>query len=279
MLYADRTTLLMAKLYPALDVRAANPDLLLAALDDFSPSAIEERDGSLRAYFGDSAARDVALHALASRFDAAPIDVSDDDWAIRSQQNLAPITVGRITIVPNPQPPIANPYTVTIVPSMGFGTGHHATTRLCLAAMQEAVGIDPKGKIVLDAGTGSGLLAIAADRLGAARAIGIDVDPDAIRSAEENLSHNPGAHAVSFQLADLLSTPLPPADLVVANLTGALLVRSAPRLLAATTAGGCVIASGFLTSERDEVRRAFEPAEILWERSEDEWGAIALKKP
>src|SRR5437763_5665948 len=104
---------------------------------------------------------------------------------------------------------------------MGFGTGHHATTRLCLAALQA---IDLRGQFVLDVGTGSGLLAIAAARLGAARAVGTDDDPDAIQAANENLALNDVAN-VQFVVADLMKDALPQAPVVVANLMGALIVR------------------------------------------------------
>jgi ribosomal protein L11 methyltransferase len=162
------------------------------------------------------------------------------------------------------------------MPSMGFGTGHHVTTRLCLAALQT---IHLTGRDMLDVGTGSGVLAIAADRLGAARAIGIDVDADAIQSARENLDLNPDVRHVTFETIDLAERPLPAADVVTANLTGALLVRSASALLAAVRPGGVVILSGIQSHERDQVREAFANAEVCWERDEDGWVGIAVKKP
>ena len=175
----------MGKRYPALDVRADSPDLLLALVDDYGPTAIEERGAAVRVFFPSPADRDAAQRALADRFDLASIDIPDEDWARRSQESLGPITVGRITVFPNPESRIPNPDTLAIViaPSMGFGTGHHATTRLCLAALQE---LDLNGASVFDVGTGSGILAIAAALLGAGRVHAIDHDADAVQSAEEN---------------------------------------------------------------------------------------------
>jgi ribosomal protein L11 methyltransferase len=267
------------KTYPAIAVRdVVDPDLLAAAVDDHSPTAIEERDSDLRVFFASAGDRDAARDALAGRFEVTAIDVPDDDWARRSQANLQPVTVGRITVFPNPESRIANPGTVRIVilPSMGFGTGHHATTRLCLAALQT---IDLTGCTVLDVGTGSGVLAIAAEMLGAARAIGIDCDPDAIQSARENLDLNPAVQRVSFDLADLAVAPLAAADVVTANLTGALLVRSAPILMAAVRPGGRLILSGLLAGERDEVCRAFGPSAVSWEGEEEGWIGLVVKKP
>jgi len=266
------------KAYPAITVRdVVDPDLLAAAVDDHSPTAIEERGADLRIFFASAGDRDAAHHALAARFDVTAIDVPDDDWARRSQENLQPITVGGVTVFPNPESRIPNPGTVGIVvqPSMGFGTGHHATTRLCLAALQA---IDLTGCTVLDVGTGSGVLAIAAEMLGAARAIGIDCDPDAIQSARENLDLNPDVRHVSFEVADLAACSLPAADVVTANLTGALLVRSAPTLMAAVRHGGRLILGGLLAPERDEVCRAFVRSVVSWEAEEDGWVGLAVKR-
>ena len=268
------------KTYPAVDVQFAPADLILALVDEFGPTAVEEHDDLLRIFFSTTTMRDAAVAALGAEFDVAAVDVVDEDWARRSQGDLQPITVGRLTITPNPQALIPNPYahtvTITIPASMGFGTGHHATTRLCLTALQE---IDLNGRFVLDLGTGSGVLAIAASRLGAARALGIDHDPDAIQSARENLTLNPAAHHVELDVADLADGPLPAADVVTANLTGALLVRSAPALLDAVRPGGFAILSGLLAHERDEVIRAFAPATVIWEREEDGWVGLTMKKP
>jgi ribosomal protein L11 methyltransferase len=272
------------KTYPAAVVQGGDPDLIAALVDDFSPIAIEPREDDVRVFFGSARDRDEACRSLAAQFEVVPLDVSDEDWARRSQEGLEPVTVGRLTIFPNAEARIAGSDAIVIVPSMGFGTGHHATTRLCLAALQT---LDLAGRDVLDVGTGSGVLAIAADRLGAARALGIDYDADAIQSARENLELNPDARHVSFAVADMNAAALPAADVVTANLTGALLVRSAARLLDAVRPGGTLILSGILAHERDAVVAAclsvpdgvrHHLAQPEWERAEDGWIGVAVKK-
>ena len=278
----------LAKHWPAVDVRGApDPELIIGAADEFAPTAVDERNDTVRLFFATQSDRDAACATLAERYVVEPIDVDDEDWARRSQENLAAITVGRITVAPpwaglkscatTNQPPATShqpPATIVIQPSMGFGTGHHATTRLCLAALQI---IDLTNAFVLDVGTGSGVLAIAAARLGAARALGIDSDTDAIRSAHENLTLNPDVRAVSFELADLTSTALPTADVVTANLTGVLLVRAAAALAGAVRPGGTLIVGGLLTHERTEVLHAFAALEPVWEKEEDGWLGLAIK--
>jgi ribosomal protein L11 methyltransferase len=164
---------------------------------------------------------------------------------------------------------------------MGFGTGHHASTRLCLGALQM---VDLAGAFVLDVGTGSGVLAIAARRLGARAALGIDSDPDAIQSASESLRLNVGVTAVRFLAVDLNAWADSPngyeaPDVITANLTGASLVRSAGRLTGALKPGGYLIVSGVTISEQSEVLAAFAPGtEILYVASEQEWVGLLLRK-
>ena len=209
--------------WPALDVLGGD-ELALAAADEFSPTAAETRGETLRLFFATPVARDAAAGSLSHRYSVVPLEVDDEDWARRSQEHLSPVAIGRVLVLPaaSLRAPVSSlpsdgniaPLHVVIQPSMGFGTGHHATTRLCLLALQTA---DLHGAFMLDVGTGSGILAIAAARLGAARVLGLDNDADAIQSANENLALNPGAGNVAFQVADLLTIVLPTADLIVAN--------------------------------------------------------------
>jgi ribosomal protein L11 methyltransferase len=280
------------KSWPAVDVhQPRDADLLLAALDDYHPTAIEERGPDVRAFFSTTADRDAAGAALAGQFNLTSIEVSDEDWARRSQENLTPVTVGRITVLPHaslrlkppfdfsqdrpqpaerPDPATTKEERIPIVirPSMGFGTGHHATTRLCLEALQ---GCELRGRFVLDVGTGSGVLALAARRLGARDALGIDVDPDAIASARDNLADNPRIDGVRFEVRDLRDDTLPAADVITANLTGALLSRAARQLTAKLRDGGTLIVSGVQADERDQVFRTLSDAAPVWEREEDGW--------
>jgi ribosomal protein L11 methyltransferase len=164
---------------------------------------------------------------------------------------------------------------------MGFGTGHHATTRLCLGALQ---GLDLTGAFVLDVGTGSGVLAVAARKLGARAALGNDADPDAIQAANESLQLNPGVTAVRFVASDLKTWLESPAadeapEVITANLTGAFLVRSASRLTGALKPGGHLILSGVMRSEEAEVLAAFAPrTRVLSKTSEEEWLGLLLQK-
>ena len=124
---------------------------------------------------------------------------------------------------------------------------------------------------MLDVGTGSGVLAIAAARLGAARAAGIDTMRTRSSRRARTSRSTPRPAASSFDVVDLAAAALPPADVVTANLTGALLVRAAAALLAAVRPGGTLIVSGLLAEERETVPRRVSRPKVVWEAEEDGW--------
>ncbi len=267
-------------LYPALDVHGADPDLVLALVDDFAPTAVEDVADGVSIFFSSTAKRDDARAAVAQALPDARLsarDVDDEDWAKRSQQNLTPVTVGRITVTPpwfsDASQVVDRGLAVTILPSMGFGTGHHATTRLCLAALQS---LEVEGTRVLDVGTGSGVLAIAAAALSAREALGIDFDPDAIVNARENLELNPSIVGVRFETIDVRDAALPSADIVLANLTGAVLLQNAALLRSAVAPGGTLIVSGLQSHERADVLAAFAGATVRRQDDELDWVALTF---
>ena len=286
--------------WPALDIHPVS-ELLQAALVDYDASAVDERSADdWRVFFTSPSERDRAAAALRVEFPDAtiePIDVPDENWAARSQASLRAVRVGSIIVAPPWDVPAGPPLddargalsdsrraqnrtrgptddlAIIIQPSMGFGTGHHATTRLCIDALQR---LNIAGRTVLDVGTGSGVLAIAASLLGASRSVGIDDDADAITAAHENLQLNPQAEA-TLLVADLRATDVGSADVVTANLTGGLLISAARALQDLVARGGSLVLSGLMAVEETDVLAAFPTWTLEHRSEEDEWLCIVLK--
>jgi ribosomal protein L11 methyltransferase len=267
----------LGKAWPALDIHVPSCDpqlqeLVLVELDDFQPTAIQEPDDTslLRAFFTSAESRDAAARALGASFGShlyvESLNVEDEDWAARSQAQLRAVTIGRIVVAP-PWDMGSDPLlTIIVKPSMGFGTGHHATTRLMLRALQE---VTLENRAVLDVGCGSGVLAIAAVKLGARSAVGIDIDPDALDNARENAGLNQMGDRVRFEEGDFREMAVG-AHVVMANLTGGLLEQTAEALAAMVAPGGFLIVSGFMDSEKATVVPALERFLTLRKVAQDE---------
>jgi ribosomal protein L11 methyltransferase len=247
-----------------------------------APPGLPHMPRAWRVFFASTAGRDGALAALASsewagRIDVVAVDVEDEGWAERSQASLRAVQVGRLIIAP-PWDAVpagaAPPQQVIIEPSMGFGTGHHQSTRLCLQALQA---IQLAGRRVLDLGTGSGVLAIAAAVLGADSVLALDDDPDAVDAARENVRLNGLGARVSVKHADLKVTEPHVADVVLANLTGALLMRYAASIVRHLAPGGLLIVSGFTEDERFAVGHAFRELHLVRDDREDGWVGLTLR--
>ena len=168
-------------------------------------------------------------------------------------------------------------------PGLAFGTGNHETTRLCVERLIEWSQTANKSAAVLDAGCGSGILALSAAKLGFTRVAGFDNDPEAVRVSEENAELNGLAGRVEFYAGDLISgLEGRQADLVMANILGHVLIAFAPQLVASVAPGGTLVLSGILAQENAEVCVAFQKCAPGWaieHRTLGEWSDVKLKRP
>ena len=233
----------------------------LGALD------IEPVDGGLAAIIPDGVTPEVVGHALGvADVNVSPAVPRDNGsiWLLRPRA----LRIGRVLIAP---PGVAAPAgTLRLTDSVAFGTGHHPTTALCIEALEEAVNIEVPDS-VLDVGTGSGVLALAALLLGVRRAIGLDIDADALKIAAE--------HALLNNMADRLELLLGGPDavsgvwpLVVANVLAAPLIEMAPVLVRRVGSGGRLILSGIPRSLESEVLRIYQHLGMRHVRSEGRAG-------
>ena len=209
--------------------------------------------------------------------------VHEEDWAEAWKAHFPVLRVGRrLVIRPTWRRHRSEPGDVVLAldPGMAFGTGLHPTTRLCLALVEDLADRGLlAGARVLDVGCGSGILAIAAARLGAASVLGVDPDPIAIESTTANARRNRLARRVRARQASIPSGNRP-FDVVLANLVASLLVELAPRLRDELVPGGTIVASGIFVDREDEVGRAFESAglRVTGRGAEGDWVALEASR-
>ena len=170
-----------------------------------------------------------------------------------------------------------NETVIHLDPGMAFGTGQHPTTAMCLRALEARV---QPGMSVLDLGCGSGILAIAAAKLGATRVLALDTDPQAIKSTTENASANDVSHLIEARERTLEESS-ESFDLIAANISGLTLQRLAPALAAALRPGGAIIASGFLEDAVEDLRDAFVTTGLRIDQSMEDgvWRAVITTRP
>ena len=208
---------------------------------------------------------DVGVRLVAHVSDISPLQervVEEEDWQNAWKEHFHPIRVSRrITICPTwrEYTPQDSEAVIMLDPGMAFGTGHHPTTRMCLEQLDEIV--EP-GMDVLDVGCGSGILSIAAARLGARHVFGLEIDSVAVNVAKQNVRDNGVEHTVR-----VVQGTLPHADvkqsaygIAVANISAKVVSEIAPHLVSAVQDGGKVIASGILMENKDSVVGALAAA-------------------
>jgi ribosomal protein L11 methyltransferase len=292
-------------------VPAAEEDVATALLWEQGTMGIEVRpagphDVALLAYFPEAPGLEPALAAALVPWPRARLqraEVPDVDWVARFREGFRTFAAAGFVVTPpwedlsstprpslrpssprvggaegrSPEvaPPIISSRDILVVdPGRAFGTGTHESTRLCLALLRDLAQRGPLGR-VLDLGTGSGILGIAAARLGARTATAVDLDPDAVAAAR----HHARLNAVELRLvrADLAAALMPGAfDLVLANIAAPLLVERRHEILA--LGASVIVLSGLLATDAETVRTAYEPAGRIEVRQDGEWAALLVQR-
>ncbi|HEX3027501.1 MAG TPA: 50S ribosomal protein L11 methyltransferase [Clostridia bacterium] len=246
------------------------------------------------AYLADDPTQEETFHEIAealkelkeidseSRFGRLEMDVqsvSEDDWANNWKQYYKPTRIGKkLVVVPEWESYDAreNDRIIKIKPGMAFGTGTHETTRLCMELIEKYVS---EGTSMLDIGTGSGILAVAALILGAQSALGVDIDEIAVKVAMENACLNGVGERLSTVCGDLVGKVTGRYDLITANIVADVIIRLAPSVKQYLAKGGVFIASGIIDTREDEVTDAlFAEGLTAFDRRTDRgWVALALR--
>jgi ribosomal protein L11 methyltransferase len=249
--------------------------------------AVEERDdGTLVTFAGDEGSAEALMAEIAAAGNAGvetrrrPLD--DVDWAVRWREGLGPRRFGRLVVVPSWIPEAAQPGPTTVVldPETAFGSGEHGSTRAALILLERLV---QPGDRVLDVGSGSGILAIAAVKLGAARAVGIENDPEANPVAVRNAARNGVARQVEFIDGDAgaLAPLLGPADLLLSNILRTVNTALLRAILQALRPGGIAVFSGMETAEASRFTAVLRGAGLIVrdEVTDGGWWAVAAERP
>ena len=270
-------------------------EVLSAAMLDLSPSGIrvdeQGRNMLITAYIPDSSfiddarltVQDTLLTAASQGLQTGPglitvTSITDEDWVENYKKHFKPIRIGRFLIKPSWEAVEASPgdLVIRLDPGLAFGTGSHPTTEGCLIFLQEFM---TGGETVFDLGTGSGILSIAAAKLGARRVIAIDNDPQAITVARENAEKNGVADKIEFSVADFAAISPIGADLMVANLTAPLIIDFLEDIPGKVQGLKILIASGIMVEQRAGVIRALGKAGFTVEEilTKGEWVSLVSK--
>lgn len=237
-------------------------EILVAQLSDLGYYGFLEEEGLLKAYVGEQdyeaelLAELASAHGLLYKIDT----VEEENWNAVWESSFSPVVVNDFVAVRADFHPVVDDvdYEIAITPKMSFGTGHHATTYLVLEAMQKRYGAGGKmqGLRVLDFGTGTGLLAILAAKMGAGYVMAIDNDTWSIDNASENIRKN-GADSIELALADAIPSGKT-FDLILANINKHILLGQAEAIANALEEGGVVLLSGILNVDVADIQKAYE---------------------
>ncbi len=259
-------------------VQGAARDILLARLAGAGCDAFEETEAELRAYIQEAGYDASLIKAIAGELnhEFSERSIAPQNWNAVWEASFEPVIVPRFcTVRAGFHPPAADtPYEVIITPKMSFGTGHHATTRLMMQAISET---EFSGKNVLDFGTGTGILAILAGKLGASSVLAIDNDEWSTENARENVLANNAAGIQVLQGSLNVATARNERyDIILANINRHILLECMPEMGGRLTSAGVLLLSGILYADEAIIRAAAENSRLLHVKTlrEGDWSAM-----
>lgn len=260
------------------DISAAQSEILIAALDEAGFEGFEEEEKGLKAFvasdrFNETAAGEIAVQAGVS-FSKSVIE--ETNWNELWESNFPPVVVDDFVVIRahfHESPRQRTEHEIVITPKMSFGTGHHATTYMMMRQMRE---IDFTGRSVLDFGTGTGILAILAVKLGASRVTALDNDEWSIANCRENILQN---KALSIEVIKSDSARLDEQfDVIVANINRNVILDNASVLAGQLAPGGILVISGLLHADEKDIleRMRKEGLHLLKKTGQDNWVSMKL---
>ncbi len=253
------------KIYNELSFSGVSPevaDILIAELADAGYYGFLEEEEALKAYVDEQAFNEAVVEAISKRYDCRFVvnQIEEQNWNATWESSFSPVRVGSFVAIRADFHEVVKDveYEIIITPKMSFGTGHHATTYLVMKAMNDMFGQGQalKGVDVLDFGTGTGVLAILASKMGAKQVVAVDNDSWSINNAGENIEMN-GCGNIELSLAEELPTGKT-FDLILANINKHILLDHCKAIVMALKPGGTVLLSGILSSDVPDIERAYE---------------------
>ncbi len=227
-------------------------EILISQLDELNANGFEQTEDSLIAYFAENNFDSYEVNRLLHHYSFTIATIKEQNWNHVWESNFQPVIVDDFCAIRADfhEPTENAEHEIIITPKMSFGTGHHATTYMMIQQMAE---IDFAGKTVFDFGTGTGILAILAEKLGAERVSAIDVDVWSIENAKENMGKN-GCRKIDIQLSSIL--PDQPFDIILANINRNVILQYLPQLKKMLAENGTLLLSGLMTSDEEDIIHA-----------------------
>lgn len=250
----------------------AEQENLIAVLSHFNSIGFEQKENDLLVYFNESDFDEDETKALLDKFHFNSSIVPQQNWNELWESNFQPVVVERFCAIrADFHQPISNvQHEIIITPKMSFGTGHHATTYMMIKQMKEMEFVDQR---VFDFGTGTGILAILAEKCGAVSVTAVDMDEWSIKNAIENVANN-NCSKVKISQAD--SIPKEEFDVLIVNINKNVILQNVPDLVNACSSNGKILMSGFMAQDEHDIKNAFEKNNFHLVKGEENSGWICL---